>query len=119
MEFPITISMSREPQEIQNAILKLERNLKNCAPYDCFGNDNRRHIIIMLDVIKNRRLKVWINSTYLTTSEMFHEQPDNPLWQCAIDAKDWLDGKFAIEELLFGEVQLSSHKLFEGINFNR
>jgi hypothetical protein len=111
--------MNREPQQIQNALAKLERNLNTCVPYSCFGNDNRKQILVMLDVIRNNRAKLWINSKYLSISEMFHEQPDNALWQSAIDARDWLDGQFAIEELMFKEIQLPTDKLLEGALFNR
>ncbi len=109
--------MNRNNLEIQNAIDKLERNYFTCAPFNCFGNDNRKQILGMLDVIKNNRSKIWINSSYLTLTEMFHEQPDNALWQSAIDAKDWLDGKFDIEELIFKEVEVSSGELFNRVYF--
>lgn len=111
--------MNREPQEIQNAMAKLERNLQVCVPYSCFGNDNKKLVLIMLDVIRNNRSKTWINSTYLSISEMFHQHPDNASWQSALDAKEWLDGRFGIDELLFKEIEVSSGKLLEGIYFTR
>ncbi|MBD1363086.1 hypothetical protein IDJ77_04615 [Mucilaginibacter sp. ZT4R22] len=113
------VDMTRNPQEIINAITKLERNLNTCVPYSCFGNDNKKLVLIMLDVIRNNRSNLWINSTYLSVSEMFHQHPDNALWQSALDAKEWLEGQFEIEELLFKEVTVSSGNLLEGVLFNR
>ena len=110
--------MNRNPQEIETAIIKLERNLNTCVPYSCFGNDNKKSILVMLDIIRNNRSKVWINSTYLSISEMFHELPDNATWQSAIDARDWLDSQFQIEELLFKEIEISSSKLLQNVLLN-
>jgi hypothetical protein len=117
--YPITIDMNRDPHEIETAVTKLERNLNTCVPYSCFGNDNKKSILVMLDIIKNNRSKVWINSTYLSISEMFHELPDNATWQSAMDAREWLESKFEIEELLFKEAEISSSKLLEGVLLNR
>ncbi|TFF39845.1 hypothetical protein [Mucilaginibacter psychrotolerans] len=110
--------MNRHPQEIKTAIAKLERNLNTCVPYSCFGNDNKKSILVMLDVIKNNRSSVWINSTYLSISEMFHELPDNATWQSAMDAREWLDSQFQIEELLFKEVEISCSKLLQNFLIN-
>ena len=109
--------MQRAQSEINNAVLKFERNLNTCAPYCCFGNDNKIKIIAMIDVIKNNRSKIWINSTYLTPTEMMHEHPDNPFWQAATDARDWLDGDFTVEELLFTDVNLIKNSFLKGILF--
>ena len=109
--------MHRSAQEIDEAILKLERNLVHCTPYCCFGNDNKKKIAIMIDVIKNGRLKVWINSVYLTPSELLHQHPDNVFWQTAIDALDWLNGDFAFEDLLFEEVS-AGKKFSQNIQLN-
>lgn len=111
--------MNRNHLEIQSAIVKLEKNYFTCAPFNCFGNDNRKQISAMLDVIKNNRSKIWIYSSYLTLTQMLHKQPDNALWQAAIDAKDWLDGEFEIEELIFKEVEVSFGELFNRDYFKR
>ncbi|AMR33530.1 hypothetical protein A0256_19930 [Mucilaginibacter sp. PAMC 26640] len=111
--------MNRNLQEIKIAIVKLENNLHSCVPFCCFGNDNKKMILVMLDVIKHDRSRVWINSTYLSISEMFHQMPDNATWQAAIDAREWLESNFEIEELLFKELENSSSKLFESVFSNR
>jgi hypothetical protein len=99
--------MKRDLFEITDSINKLEKNLKYCQPYNCFGNDNRIQIKIMLEVIKMDRSKSWIYSKYLNSDELLQEHPDNYMWQAAMDARDWLDGKFEIDELLFSETAVS------------
>lgn len=98
--------MKRDASEIAKSIKKLEKNLANCHPYDCFGNDNKIQIKIMLEVIRNDRSKSWINTKYLNSEELLKKQPDNYMWQAAIYAREWLDGEYEIEELLFSETDV-------------
>lgn len=110
--------MNRETAEMEEAIAKLEINLNRCVPYSCFGEDNKKQIIVMIDVIKHQRSTVWINSTYLSISEMFHEQPINSLWRSAMDAREWLDQQFDIAELLFKEAPFNK-SLLDGVLFSK
>jgi hypothetical protein len=60
----------------------------------------------MLEVIRMDRAKPWINTKYLNSEELLQKQPDNYMWQAAIYAREWLDGEFEIEELLFSETDV-------------
>lgn len=98
--------MKRDAFEIAKAIQKLEKNSANCHHYDCFGIDNKIQIKIMLEVIRMDRPKSWINTKYLNAEELLQKLPDNYMWQAAIFAREWLDGEFEIEELLFSEIEV-------------
>ena len=98
--------MKRSTQEINNAIAQLEKNLATCEVYNCFGDDNRLLIAVMIDVIKMNRSKHWIDSNNLSLNERTQEYPDNCLWRAAMDAREWLDGKFDLDELFFPERQI-------------
>ncbi|TWR30913.1 hypothetical protein FPZ43_00065 [Mucilaginibacter pallidiroseus] len=111
--------MQRALKDVQEAILKLEKNLITCVPYCCFGHDNKKRIAAMIDVLKNNRTIVWINSNFLTPTELFHEYPDNPLWRAALDAREWLDGSFDVNDLLFNDVNTFKKGLLEGLLFNQ
>ena len=101
--------MQRTEVEILKSIKMLEHNSLHCHPFDCFGNDNRAKIEIMLDVIKMDRTLAWINSKFLNSIELMQTNPDNKLWRVAMDAKNWLDGEFEIGELLFSERKQIEH----------
>ncbi|TSD67287.1 hypothetical protein FFF34_007790 [Inquilinus sp. KBS0705] len=101
--------MRRSEIEMLDSIEKLEQNLYNCYPIDCFGGDNRLKIIIMIEVIKDNRSKAWINSKYLTPDDLLKYNPDDNLWRAAMDARDWMDGKITIEDLIFAE-----RRVYEG-----
>lgn len=99
--------MQRTLSELIESMNRLESNLWNCHPYDCFGLDNRIKIKIMLEVMQLDRSKVWINSKYLNAGELMEKNPDNAMWRAAMDARNWLDGEFELEELLFSEREIS------------
>lgn len=86
---------------IKDAVTKLNQNLLECTHFSSFGYDNRLQIKIMLEVIEKNHSKSWINSKFLSPSELLREQPDNYLWRAACDAREWIDGEFPIEDLLF------------------
>ncbi|MBE9585859.1 hypothetical protein IM792_15490 [Mucilaginibacter sp. JRF] len=91
------------PTEISNAITLLELNAIKCSPFDCFGNDVRKQIYAMIDVLNNQRSKEWINARYLAENEIYATNLDNVVWRSAMDARDWMDGLFEIDDLLFPE----------------
>jgi hypothetical protein len=98
--------MQRSPSELVESMNMLESNLWFCHPYDCFGYDNRTKIKVMLEVMQMDRSKVWINSRYLNADELMEKNPDNTMWRAAMDARNWLDGEFELEELLFSEREI-------------
>ena len=95
--------MYKSDAELLAAIQKLEQNILHCSPYDVFGHNNVSKINLMIEVIKMNRSLVWINSTFLISDEMFRSQPDNVMWQVAVDARSWLDNEIELEDLLFPE----------------
>jgi len=57
----------------------------------------------MLEVIMINRPQSWIDNKYLTFPQNLREKLDNIDWRTATDAREWLDGQFDIEELLYPE----------------
>jgi hypothetical protein len=112
--------MQRSPSELVESMNMLESNLWFCHPYDCFGHDNRVKIQAMLEVIQMDRSKVWINSRYLNADELMEKNPDNVMWRAAMDARNWLDGEFELEELLFSEREIPENaEMLADVNTQR
>jgi hypothetical protein len=110
--------MIRNNHEITEAIHLLQKNLETCQPVSALGVDNFKQIMIMLEVIGMRRSQYWIDETYLTFPQNLREKFENTEWRTATDAREWLEGKFEIHDLLFPEVppQTSWSKYFSGTN---
>ncbi|MBL4675130.1 MAG: hypothetical protein JKY70_02830 [Mucilaginibacter sp.] len=93
----------RTADEVKDMLEQLASNKLLCFPFDAFGSDNVAKIDTMRDVIQMNRSEAWINSKFLTDQELLLNEPDNELWQVALDARSWLNGKFEVSDLLFPE----------------
>lgn len=113
--------MIRSNQEIVEAVKLLENNLNACQPVSALGVDNHKQIKIMIEVISVGRSQSWIDNKYLTFPQNMREKWDNTEWRTATDAKEWLDGAFDIEELLYPEAtpQKMWASIFPGVNISK
>ncbi|TFF39816.1 hypothetical protein [Mucilaginibacter psychrotolerans] len=93
--------MIRNSQEIIEAVRLLKNNLETCQPVSALGVDNRRQIMIMIEVISVGCTQNWIDNKYLTFPQNMREKLDNTEWRSATDAREWLDGLFDIDDLLY------------------
>ncbi|AMR33500.1 hypothetical protein A0256_19775 [Mucilaginibacter sp. PAMC 26640] len=93
--------MIRNSSEIIEAVRLLENNLETCQPVSALGIDNHKQIMIMIEVISVRCTQSWIDNKYLTFPQNMREKLENTEWRTATDAREWLDGQFEIEDLLY------------------
>nr|WP_294941620.1 hypothetical protein [uncultured Mucilaginibacter sp.] len=93
--------MIRSSQEIIEAVRLLKNNLETCQPVSALGVDNLKQITIMIEVISIGCTQSWIDNKYLTFPQNMREKLDNTEWRTATDAREWLDGQFDIDDLLY------------------
>lgn len=99
----------RSSQEIAEAVKLLEHNLETCQPVSALGIDNIKQIMMMIEVIKMNHSQSWINNKHLIFPQYMKEKLENTEWRTATDAREWLDGEFELEDLLYPDA--APHKL--------
>lgn len=100
----INMRYTRTVEERLAAVERLEQNKKKRHRYNCFGEDNRERVDIMIDVIKNERSPEWIDKTYPSCNELGKEDiKKHDKWVAAIIARDFLMGKEGMKSLLYPE----------------
>ncbi|WP_191187729.1 hypothetical protein [Mucilaginibacter pankratovii] len=74
--------------------------------------------MIMIEVISMDHAQNWIDNKYLTFPQNMREKLENTEWRTATDAREWLDGEFEIEDLLYpeGTVQKNWSSIFPGLS---
>jgi hypothetical protein len=110
--------MVRSSQNIIEAVRLLANNIETCQPLSALGVDNPKQIRIMIEVISMNHPQNWIDSKYLTFPQNMRAKLENTEWRTATDAREWLDGEFDIEDLLYPEItpQKNWASIFSGVN---
>jgi hypothetical protein len=113
--------MIRNTQEIIEAVKLLENNLETCQPISALGVNNHKQILIMIEVISEGYTQSWIDNKYLTFPQNMREKLENTEWRTATDAREWLDGQFDIEDLLYPDAmpQKSWATVLPGVNISK